>query len=165
MRDFFGNLSAKLQAFLSGRNGVDRLGNWVLGAALILAFLNLVLSNPILSIINYALLIYFFFRVLSTNVSARRTENAKFDALLGRFKGGSKSKGGTSSKSKSNNNSHKGPSNTTGNRTGKNDAKPASKNKVTFTCDSCGQSLSVPKGRGKLKVTCPKCHHQQTIDS
>lgn len=151
MGNFFNNLGAKIQAFMLGRNGSDKLSRWALGAAIIVCIINMFFGNVILFMLCYALLFYSIYRMFSRNVSARQSENQAFENFLARFTSkGRKAKGKTA----------KGASKGAGAG-----AKTTSASKVTFTCEECGQSLSVPKGRGKLKVTCPKCHHQQTINS
>ncbi len=153
MGNFFGNLNDKVQNFLVGRNGPDRLARWVLGASVVMLFVNMFVPNVVCTMLSYALLFYCVYRMFSTNVAARRQENERFEEFLGKFsrKGGS------------------GPSQRPGQ-----DASPAKRpaaprkadgQKTTFACERCGQSLSVPKGRGTLKVTCPKCNHQQKVKS
>ena len=148
----------KIREFMIGRNGPDKLANWALGVALVVTLIGMFIPNIILTVLSYALLIYCFFRIFSRNVSARQRENEKFEDLLSKVIPSNK------------NRNTKGTGSSTAYKTAagyssKKTTSSTTKNKVTFTCDECGQSLSVPKGRGKLKVTCPKCHHQQTIDS
>lgn len=139
MGSFFNNLNDKMGSFMVGRNGTDRLGRWALTVAVIFMVINLLVPNIICSVISYALLFYCIYRMFSRNVSARQAEEEKFDAFLSRFKRGSGSASQKTSKPQ----------------------RTSDPMKVVFTCDKCGQSLSVPKGRGTLKVTCPKCGHQQ----
>ena len=158
-----GNFNDKMQNFMAGRNGTDRLGRWTLGAAVVLMAVNLFVPNVICSMLSYALLFYCIYRMFSRNVAARQQEDQKFDEFLGRFtrKGsgpsdpGSGAQGPKASGTKSAGQSQ--PSSAA--------SKAADKPKVTFACEKCGQSLSVPKGRGTLKVTCPKCNHQQKVKS
>ena len=131
MGNFFNNLNNKLATFMIGRNGSDKLGRWCLGAAIVLACINIIIPNIACSVLSYALL-------------ARAQENEKFESLLSRNKDAGKGQNSDSVN------------------------KPMKKDTATtvyFTCDNCGQSLSVPKGKGTLKVTCPKCKHQTTIKS
>ncbi len=167
MGSFFGNIGDKLREFMVGRNGPDKLATATICVALVISIITLFAPNPILVVLNYAALIYFLFRILSRNVAARQAENAKFESLIGSFgtkKGKRGASGGaTSTGSKSSSSSKAYTKNSSGG--GKTTSDKGASAKVRFTCDSCGQPLSVPAGRGKLKVTCPKCHHQQTIDS
>lgn len=165
MGNFFGNLSEKLQNFMVGRNGPDKLSRWALGGAVLAALIGMFFPNVVLTMLSYALLFYSIYRMFSKNVAARRQENDKFEGFLAKFTGGRNKGSGTAGGSGKSGGS--GPQGDSAADTGNTSASTAasSKAKVHFTCDNCGQSLSVPKGRGKLKVTCPKCHHQQTIDS
>lgn len=144
MGNFFNNLNNKLATFMIGRNGSDKLGRWCLGAAIVLACINIIIPNIACSVLSYALLAYCIYRMFSTNTVARAQENEKFESLLSRNKDAGKGQNSDSVN------------------------KPMKKDMATtvyFTCDNCGQSLSVPKGKGTLKVTCPKCKHQTTIKS
>lgn len=153
MRNLFENLNAKLASFMIGRNGSDKLARWSLGIALVLACINIIMPNIICSVLSYALLFYCLFRMFSKNTSARESENEKFESLFDRANrtGKDRKRNGDASKVSA----------------GKSDpkAKKTNASTVYFTCDNCGQSLSVPKGKGTLKVTCPKCKHQTTIKS
>ena len=144
MGNFFNNLNNKLATFMIGRNGSDKLGRWCLGAAIVLACINIIIPNIACSVLSYALLAYCIYRMFSTNTVARAQENEKFESLFNKIKGNGR------------------------NQTTSNTYKSTKKDTATtvyFTCDNCGQSLSVPKGKGTLKVTCPKCKHQTTIKS
>ena len=152
MGNFFYKLNERLSEFMSGRNGSDKLARWCLGAAIVLTLVNMIFPNVVCFMLSYALLFYCIYRMFSRNVSARQEENAKFEGFLDRFKG-NRSKGGSST--------------STGQKGSASSDKTRAKSSTTvyFTCDECGQSLSVPKGKGTLKVTCPKCKHQTTIKS
>lgn len=141
MGNFLNNLNEKLNNFMVGRNGSDKLARWSLGIAIVLACVNIFLPNIICSILSYALLFYCIFRMFSKNITARQEENEKFENLFNR---------------NGNRNKNSNRSNT---------AKKSTSSTIYFKCDECGQSLSVPKGKGTLKVTCPKCKHQTTIRS
>ncbi len=164
MGDFFKNLNDKLGNFMVGRNGPDTLSRWALGAAIVVILIGTFVPSLILTMLSYALLFYSIYRMFSKNVTARRQKNEKFQAFLARFKGGRNTGGGTSGSASSTGRSANASSTASSSAQTKKPPAP-DKAKVRFTCDNCGQSLSVPKGRGKLKVTCPSCHHQQTIDS
>lgn len=158
--NFFDKLNAKLQSFMLGRNGSDRLGSYCLGAAVILLFINIIFPNIVSSVLSYAFLFYAVYRMFSSNVSARQEENARFEGFLARFKHGRGSDGSKKTDAPD----------PKGKRTSDGVVKKTPLNKkdavkMSFTCESCGQSLSVPKGKGTLKVTCPKCHHQTTVRS
>lgn len=146
--NFFNNLNSKLQTFMVGRNGSDRLSRWALGVAIVFLIINMFMPNVICSVLSYIFLFYSIFRIFSGNVPAREEEEAKFDAFLERIKPGGRKAKNSNFTTRQNTNS-----------------KPTESDKTTFECEECGQSLSVPKGRGTLKITCPKCHHQQIVKS
>lgn len=118
----------KLQNFMYGRNGVDRIGIWSLIAGLILSFIGAFFWP--LRILSYALYIYAIFRMLSKNLYKRQIENQWFvnkTAKLAswwsitrlRFK--------------------------------------ERKTYKYVRCQNCKQWSRVPKGRGKVEVTCRSC--------
>lgn len=138
VKNFFDNLSYKLIAFMQGRNGMDTLAQYALGAGLILTVLDFFLGSSIVSALGLAALIYSMFRCYSKNVPARALENAKFEAWVRKPKAALQH------------------------------ASARWKNRKTLKylkCPQCGQSLSVPKGKGTLRVTCPKCHAKTTVKS
>jgi predicted RNA-binding Zn-ribbon protein involved in translation (DUF1610 family) len=159
MGDFFRNLSSKMESAMIGRNGTDKLGAISLVISIVLLVIYNFLPSLILMILVWAFLIYSVFRTWSKNVQARRAEQAKFDELWDKVfhRGGSSSGAGRSS--------HRQAGSGTTRTTRPSRNSKASTNKVIFSCDNCGQSLSVPKGRGTLKVTCPKCGRTTVIKS
>ena len=138
MSNFLNNLSAKLVGFMQGRNGMDTLAQYSLGAGVIFTVLDFFFGSAILSAIGFAFLVYSLFRCYSKNISARALENAWFEAWVRKPKAATQTT-----------RAHWANRKTT----------------KYFKCTQCGQSLSVPKGKGTLRVTCPKCHNQTTIKS
>lgn len=138
MRSFLDNLSYKLVGFMQGRNGMDTLAQYALGAGLVLTVLDFFFGSLVLSTLGLACLVYSMFRCYSRNVSSRALENARFEAWVRKPKAAASR------------------------------ARLRWANRKTtkyLTCAQCGQSLSVPKGKGTLRVTCPKCHAQTTVKS
>ena len=79
---FFNNLNDKLQNFMVGRNGSDRLARWAIGAAIVFIAINFLFNNIVVLAISYALLFYSFFRVFSKDTAAREREDERFSELL-----------------------------------------------------------------------------------
>lgn len=138
MSNFLNNLNYKMVRFMQGRNGIDTLAQYALGAGLVLTVLDFFVNSLIISIAGLGFLVYSMFRCYSRNISARALENARFQAwvrkpqaAIARMQGRAKNRSTTK----------------------------------YFKCKQCGQSLSVPKGKGTLRVTCPKCNNQTTIKS
>lgn len=138
MGRFSDNFQRGLYAFMAGRNGMDALARYALGAGIVLTVLDFLFGGLLLSVLSFAFLAYALFRCYSRNIGARATENARFEswlrkprAALARLRG-----------------------------------RWARRKDVKYlTCPQCGQSLSVPRGKGTLRVTCPKCHAQTTVKS
>ena len=89
-RQFMAQLTAKLQRFMAGRYGTDRLNMTILGvglvACLISPFFNRPLINLLLTAQSYVLMIWAIFRSLSRNTYARYQENRKFLQFFDRLK-------------------------------------------------------------------------------
>ncbi len=114
---------------MAGRNGMDSLGRFCLGASLLLILLSgLLVRIPLLaSLINTAgilLLGYAYFRVFSRNTAKRYEENRIF---LKKTDLAAKAAGDRQNR--------------------------------YYRCPSCGQTIRVPKGKGRIEITCPKCRH------
>lgn len=138
MGNFFNNLGYRLIRFMQGRNGMDALARWALGAGIVLTVLDFIFGSVILSTLGLACLVYSMFRCYSKNIASRAMENARFESwarkprsAFNRF----------------------------------NERWDNRKVKKYFKCAQCGQSLSVPKGKGTLRVTCPKCHATTNVKS
>jgi len=118
-----------IQRFMYGRYGGDQFGNFLLGAALVLAVLNLLLRISALSFLADVLIFYALFRMLSRNTHKRREENAKFMRKVQPVQKWLRLQ-----------------------QTIRRD-----KTHRYFKCPNCAQHLRVPKGKGKITVTCRSC--------
>jgi len=78
MNNFWEQLKWKLYRFMQGRNGRDEFAKVVFYVSLILYLVGAFLRIDLLCLVAYLLLAYYFFRVLSKNLYARREENRKF---------------------------------------------------------------------------------------
>jgi ribosomal protein L37AE/L43A len=89
-KQFIAQLTAKLQRFMAGRYGTDRLNMTILGvglaACLISAFFRNPLVNLILTALSYGLMIWAITRTLSRNVYKRYQENRKFLQFFDRLR-------------------------------------------------------------------------------
>ena len=83
-------LTAKLQRFMAGRYGTDRLNMTILGvglvACLISPFFKNVTVNLLLTALSYGLMIWAIYRALSRNTYKRYQENRKFLQFFDRLK-------------------------------------------------------------------------------
>ena len=164
---FFNNLNDKMQNFMVGRNGADRLARWSIGAAILFMLLNMLFSNIVFFAISYALLFYCFYRIFSRKIDAREAEDERFSEFLDKAafwrRGSSSGRGDSGAGAKGRPDKDLRGNNGSASRSGS--AAESDREKLRIACDRCGQSLSVPKGRGTLKVTCPKCHCQMKVRS
>ncbi len=128
-------MKERLQRFMYGRYGVDALGKFIIGAALVICVLNLFIHSFIFSILIWALLIYSYYRMFSKNVQKRYNENVKFlnfkTRIVGKFK-----KEQSYMKQR--------------------------KTHHIYKCPTCKQKIRIPKGKGRICITCPKCKTQFT---
>jgi len=131
-------MKKRLQRFMYGRYGVDALGKFIIGAALVICVLNLFIHSFIFSILIWALLIYSYYRMFSKNVQKRYNENVKFlnfkTRIVGKFK-----KEQSYMKQR--------------------------KTHHIYKCPTCKQKIRIPKGKGRICITCPKCKTQFTKTS
>ena len=128
-------MKERLQRFMYGRYGVDALGKFIIGAALVICVLNLFIHSFIFSILIWALLIYSYYRMFSKNVQKRYNENVKFlnfkTRIVGKFK-----KEQSYMKQR--------------------------KTHHIYKCPTCKQKIRIPNGKGRICITCPKCKTQFT---
>lgn len=131
------NLLMKLRSFMSGRNGIDKLSYglllvYCLVAAVKIFFRNMPVVWTIISIVQYLLLAYIIFRIMSRNIQKRYNENCAFERFL---------------------NAWKPYFNHLILRV------QFIKTHRFRTCKHCGEFLRLKKGRGTRKIVCPKCHN------
>lgn len=144
MKDFFRNLGYKIQRFMVGRYGADRLWR----ALIIFYLIAIVITNIVyrfskvayysLSVLSLAILVFAVFRVFSKNIEARRKENQEWLRITG------------------------------GIRQKFIFAKERNKQRKTHKfvkCKKCKKVLRLPKNKGKLNVSCPHCHNQFVVNT
>ena len=119
-----------LRNFMTGRYGPDHLTIAMIILSLVLNLLHGILRFVPLMYVSYALLALAIFRVLSRNITRRRSENDKFIRYWW-------------------------PIRTRASRSWAN-IKHRKTHKY-LKCPGCGNTLRVPKGKGKIQITCPKC--------
>jgi predicted Zn finger-like uncharacterized protein len=123
----------KLQSFMSGRNGVDRLSNVMLWLGIGLLLLAMIISSAILNLISLAIYALAIFRIFSRNVAKRRAENQYYLNKTIKIK--------KAITHRRNRFKHR-------------------KQYHYFKCPECKSWLRVPRGAGQVKVTCGKCGNQ-----
>ncbi len=118
-----------IQRFMYGRYGNDQLNVCLIVLYLALYLLFILSGFELFYFLTLILLCVSLFRMLSRNLPARRSENAKFMRAAGpaiqwfRFQR----------------------------------AVRRDKEHRYFKCPNCGQQLRVPRGKGRITVTCRNC--------
>lgn len=83
----FQRFGESMRRFMSGRNGTDQLGLFLLIAGLALSIISTLAKLPIFSMLAYIPLLLAVFRIFSRNVSQRYAENRRFCQFFARIKG------------------------------------------------------------------------------
>lgn len=127
---FLQKLRWKLQSYMCGRYGMDKLSTHLYYASLVLWAISLFVRSRLLSALFLVLVIFSLYRCFSKNIGKRNQELMWYLntlAKIRRFCDGIKRRWRD--------------------------------RKIFryFKC-SCGSQLRVPKGKGKIEITCPKCH-------
>lgn len=123
----------RLYSFMIGRNGADALSRALLILYLVLFVINLFVRSWVATAVEYALIIYSLFRMLSRNLPARRRENAWYLKCENGIKGACKLQ-----------------------RNKWRDRKTHAYRR----CPQCKSVLRLPKQKGRHTVRCPQCQHR-----
>lgn len=126
--------------FMYGRNGADQLNRALFWAYLVLWLAEMaagaVLKNRLLTGVvqgvMFVLMVLWFYRTFSRDLSRRRAENQKWVNFVWGLKSRRKNAA----------------------------ARHADKDHKYFTCKNCKTICRVPVGKGKIVITCPKCGAQ-----
>ena len=126
-------LKAKLQVWMIGRNGVDRLSQVMMWVGIGLLVAAMLFASPVVNLLALVMYVLAILRVFSKNVARRRAENRAFVNQVTKLKKAASHR----------RNRHK-------NR----------KQYRYFKCPNCKAWLRVPRGAGQVKVTCGKCENK-----
>ena len=121
----------RLQRFLYGRYGTDKLNLALLIFGLILSLIGTLVFWPV-TLLADALYIWALFRTFSRNIPARQLEYAAFLRFWSPIESWLRARKVRFSQRKQ---------------------------YKYFKCPNCRQELRAPRGRGKIEVTCQKCHN------
>ncbi len=121
----------RLQRFLYGRYGTDKLNLALLIFGLILSLIVTLVFWPV-TLLADALYIWALFRTFSRNIPARQREYAAFLRFWSPIESWLRARKVRFSQRKQ---------------------------YKYFKCPNCRQELRAPRGRGKIEVTCQKCHN------
>ena len=164
-----------------GRNGGDAISRTCLIAAIVLVVLSFfcVGINPILYVLvlllGIAAAVYAALRMNSRDIAARQAENEAFLGIFQRFGRGDDEVAEAAREERRARREQRAREREAARQDFEDDyadesvrepepepepePAPAQPEKVTVTCDSCGQHLRVPAGKGNIKVRCPKCQN------
>lgn len=122
----------KLQKFMYGRNGTDRLSRFTSIMAVIFLLLSMIIRGmrEVFFVLALAALIFTYYRTFSKNLAARRKENNDFINFGFRVKEKFRLR---------------------------RDMWSQRKEFRFFKCPSCGAMLRVPRGKGRIRIVCKKC--------
>ncbi|WP_051912669.1 hypothetical protein [Carnobacterium funditum] len=120
----------KIQKFMVGRYGMDKLSTILLYVGLAFIFLFNLLNLPFGGLVGWVAIIISYFRALSRNRTKRYIENQKYLALSRR------------GKQKFNQLRNKFYQR---------------KQYKYYACPNCKKKLRVPRKKGSIKITCPHC--------
>lgn len=135
------NFIFKLRNFMAGRNGIDKLSIGLIVIYSIFAFVKIFLryvpvAYAVVTVLQYAVIGYAVFRILSRNVQKRYNENFKFEQILLAWKPYAEH------------------------------MKLRFQYIRTHrfrTCKGCGEFLRFKKGKRKRQTVCPKCGKELTF--
>ena len=120
----------RLQRFMAGRYGVDKMNQVLSVCSLILIVFGIFFKVSLLYWVGLAVIIYIYFRMLSKDIPRRYAENQAFLQQYYRL---------------------------TGWFTGQKQSMERNKGYRIYKCPQCRQKVRVPKGKGKISIHCPKC--------
>lgn len=129
------NFILKIRNFMAGRNGVDKLSIGLVVLYSVFAFVKIFLryvpaAYIVVTVIQYAIIAYAFFRILSKNLQKRYNENFRFEQLLLAWKPYAEH---TKLRFQ------------------------YIKTHRFRTCKGCGEFLRFKKGKRQRQTVCPKC--------
>ena len=123
--------------FIEGRYGADALGRFLSYLALLVMVLAFLLrkalggtAGNLLCSLSLGILIWFYCRVLSKNLTKRQLENQRFLKLVQPFYDWVELR---------------------------RDCYAQRKDYAFFKCTGCGRTVRVPKGKGRIRITCRHC--------
>lgn len=132
------NFLYKIQRFMYGRNGIDGFGIFLLILSIILRSTAMFSRSFLLYIASFILLIFALYRIFSTNLIKRKTENNFFMKYYNQAAAFFRNSAQLSKE--------------------RSQVRPTHK---IFVCPKCGKHLKVPKGKGKIEISCP-CSYKFT---
>lgn len=126
------DMREKLQRFMWGRYGNDRLNQFLMVCAMVLFLLSLFIRGP-LYLLAVIVMVYVYFRMFSRNIAKRTAENQWYLKREWQVK----------------------------NFLSKKKKEFAQRKEFhIYRCPNCKQKIRVPRGRGRIAIRCRKCNHE-----
>ncbi|MBQ7775805.1 MAG: hypothetical protein IJ379_07775 [Lachnospiraceae bacterium] len=125
-------MKEKLMRFMYGRYGMDQLGRFLVGTAMVLMLLSL-FGVDFCYMLAILVMIYAYYRMFSKQTYKRAGENQKYLQYEWKVKNWFHKK--------------------------KSEMKQLKTHHI-YKCPNCKQKIRVPRGRGKIAITCRKCKHE-----
>ena len=155
----------KLNRFLQGRYGVDAFGKCLIYVGLVLALVNVLFRNTVLSFVSLAIWIYAYYRMMSRDIYRRIGENDRYlnakASITGRLRGLlGKLRGGQGNPAGSQSDGSNGSSRGCRSRCNSYSGNCYEDQYKVFKCPKCSQKLRVPRGKGKIMITCRRCGNE-----
>ena len=132
MKGWLQRAAYKMNVFMAGRYGFDRLSQFLIIFAVFFSLFTRRLNSWSCQVIYFVLLGFAIYRTLSKNPYKRRKELNKYYELTAGFR----------------------------KLTGNLGQRLRDRNHKYIKCKNCSTIMRVPKGKGTIVVTCPKCHNK-----
>ncbi len=129
VRRFLQQAAYKMQQFMIGRYGNDKLNRALMIASLVCLVLSIFWG--VFYLVALALMLWSIFRTYSKNISARMRERDTYNRLIGKVR----TKCRLYKRMWNERKTHR-----------------------YFKCKQCKAVIRIPKGRGEVDVGCPRCH-------
>lgn len=126
-------MRTRIQKFMIGRYGIDKLSTYLLYGGLAVVVLFNLLNWKIVGLLGWIAIILGYYRTFSRNRTKRYQENQKFLTFTRQFV------------RKWNNTRNKFYQR---------------KAYKYYSCPNCKKELRVPRNKGKINITCPHCHER-----
>lgn len=121
----------KFMRFMYGRYGIDTLGKYTIGAALVMIVLSNIFDSSVFAMLSWGLIILAYFRMFSRDIYKRSAENQTFLNKTFKIRGWFAAQKNMFSQRKTHH---------------------------IYRCPGCRQKIRVPKGKGRIEIRCPKCN-------
>ncbi|MDE6956927.1 MAG: zinc-ribbon domain-containing protein [Lachnospiraceae bacterium] len=124
-------MKEKFMRFMYGRYGIDTLGKYMIGAALVTIVFSNIFDSSVFAMLSWGLIILAYFRMFSRDIYKRSGENQTFLNKTFKMRRWLAVQKNMFSQRKTHH---------------------------IYHCPGCRQKIRVPKGKGRIEIRCPKCN-------